>query len=42
MKVPDEVLDYLAKRYEQEYVDPSKCPFATWAAVQAERMGYRF
>ncbi|MFD3272664.1 hypothetical protein ACE3MS_21445 [Paenibacillus dendritiformis] len=41
MPIPDELLDHLAERYKREYIDPSKCAFATWAAMQAERMGYQ-
>lgn len=41
MIIPDEVLDHLADRYMREYIDPSKCTFVTWAAMQAELMGYQ-
>ncbi|BFH14541.1 hypothetical protein J6TS7_44520 [Paenibacillus dendritiformis] len=41
MIIPDELLDHLAIRYMREYIDPSKCPFQTWAAMQAELMGYQ-
>ncbi|MFD3268529.1 hypothetical protein ACE3MS_00025 [Paenibacillus dendritiformis] len=41
MIIPDELLDHLAECYKREYIDPSKCTFATWAAMQAERMGYQ-
>ncbi|BFH12304.1 hypothetical protein J6TS7_65380 [Paenibacillus dendritiformis] len=41
MPIPDELLDHLAERYKLEYIDPSKCPFQTWAAMQAECMGYQ-
>ncbi|BFH12734.1 hypothetical protein J6TS7_30300 [Paenibacillus dendritiformis] len=41
MNIPDELLNHLADRYMREYIDPSECAFATWAAMQAEKLGYR-
>lgn len=40
MPIPDEVLDYLGKRYYRECFDPKRYPFFIWAAVEAEKMGW--
>ncbi|GAC42782.1 hypothetical protein [Paenibacillus popilliae] len=41
MPIPDELLDHLAERYYREYIDPRKCKFITWAAIEAEKLGFR-
>lgn len=41
MNIPDELLDHLADRYIHSGINPARYPFLTWAAMQAERMGYQ-
>ena len=40
MSIPDGLLDYLADRYYWACIDSSRLPFVSWAAREAERMGY--
>ncbi|BFH15878.1 hypothetical protein J6TS7_23340 [Paenibacillus dendritiformis] len=41
MPIPDEILDQLAERYQRACIDSDRYPFGRWAAVEAEKMGFR-
>lgn len=41
MPIPDELLDYLAEKYYRSCIDPSRLPFYKWAAVEAEKLGWK-
>ncbi|WII39161.1 hypothetical protein [Paenibacillus thiaminolyticus] len=42
LKIPDEILDHLAERFIRSGINPEQYSFLTWAAMQAEQLGYQF
>jgi len=41
MPIPDCLLDLLAERYQKACIDSNRLPFVVWAAVEAEKLGWR-
>jgi hypothetical protein len=39
--IPDEILDFLAEQYNRACIDSTRLPFVTWAAVEAEKLGWK-
>lgn len=41
MPLPDEVLDFLAQKYDRACIDCTRFPFVTWASIEAEKLGWK-
>jgi hypothetical protein len=41
MPIPDSLIDFLAERYQKACIDSTRLPFAVWAAIEAERLGWK-
>ncbi|EJW19936.1 hypothetical protein ABE142_26390 [Paenibacillus alvei] len=42
MLIPDKLLEHLADRFVRESIDSVRYPFVSWAAVEAEKLGFKF